>query len=94
MQININEGILYNKIILLFNYCIKIKENFIFLYNYVMDFYEFKNEYTIIPDKIYDIENNTTIANSFNDEIDESVFYNIGNSLIEDSWEVVVKKDT
>jgi hypothetical protein len=100
MQRDDNEGnIFYNEIILLFNYCIKIKENSIFLYNYIKDFYELKSEYTIIPDEKYDIENNITISHSYNDgysidNIDASVFYNIGNALLEDSWEVVIKKDT
>ena len=78
----------------IFNYC--IKENLLFLYNYIKNFFELKDKHNI-ENKTNDIEN--IISDSYNNEssinnIDESVFYNIGNSIIEDSWEVVVKKET
>ena len=52
-------------------------------------------DYTIISDIESNISSNESSQYCENEmEIDESVFYNIGNLLIQDSWEVVDKKDS
>ena len=95
MQINTNNEYIFNdQITLLFNYCVKIKENFIFLYNYIKDFYVSKNKYNIISDEKYDIENNITISDSFEYKskfynMDESVFYDKDESVFHDKDESI-----
>ena len=89
MEININindDENLFNKLILLCEYCI----------NYIWNFYNMDNkDYTIISDIENNISSNESSQYSDNEmEIDESVFYNIGNLLIQDSWEIVDKKDS
>ena len=95
MQINTNNEYIFNdQITLLFNYCVKIKENFIFLYNYIKDFYVSKNKYNIISNEKYDIENNITISDSFEYKskfynMDESVFHDKDESVFHDKDESV-----
>lgn len=84
MDINNDSESIYNKLISLCDYCI----------NSVWNFYNLDNkDYTIISDIESNISSNESSQYSEN-EIDESVFYNIGNLLIQDSWEVVDKKDS
>ena len=86
MDINNDSESIYNKLISLFDYCI----------NYIWNFYNLDNkDYTIISDIESNISSNESSQYCENEmEIDESVFYNIGNLLIQDSWEVVDKKDS